>query len=240
MSNLVSASLQHLRQYLPDFCQLCGLGSATAVCTDCLRELPRPPAHGCQHCASALAAANAPCPQCTQYAFHFDQSLAPFAYRFAADMLIQRLKYQKRTGLAPWLAAHMHAHLLASGVRCENGLILPMPMHPKRLRERGFNHAVLLAQALARLLRLPMARNCLRRVRDTPPQVSLSGAARWRNVRNAFACEQRLDGRTVLLVDDVMSTGASLDAVARVLKAQGAARVINLLAARALPDGRTS
>ena len=111
-----------------------------------------------------------------------------------------------------------------------------MPLHPARLRERGFNQAVELARPLARRLGVPLAAALCRRLRDTPAQASLDRAARRRNVRGAFACDGDLSGRHVAVVDDVLTSGATIDALARALKKAGAARVSAWVAARAPRD----
>jgi predicted amidophosphoribosyltransferase len=110
--------------------------------------------------------------------------------------------------------------------------VVPMPLHRTRLAERGFNQSLEIARHVARRLALPVDADAARRVLATTPQVDLPLDARARNVRGAFACEHRLDGLNIAVVDDVMTSGASLDELAATLKAAGAARVVNWVAAR--------
>jgi ComF family protein len=157
--------------------------------------------------------------------------VAAFRYEFPVDALIQRLKYGSQTVIAGYLA-----DVLADAVAGEAGpdLILPMPLHPLRLRERGFNQAVLLARQLSQRLGIALDSTACRRVRDTRPQVDLPLGERRRNIRHAFACNADLGGRRVVLVDDVMTSGASLDELARVVVQAGAAEVSVWVVARAL------
>jgi ComF family protein len=112
-----------------------------------------------------------------------------------------------------------------------------MPLHPRRLRERGFNHAAEIARTVARRLQLPLDAASCRRVRDTPPQQGLRHDARRRNVRGAFTCNGDVSGLHIALVDDVMTTGTSLDELAAVLKRAGAREVSCWVAARTPPPG---
>jgi ComF family protein len=115
-------------------------------------------------------------------------------------------------------------------------LLLPMPLHPQRLQERGFNQAAEIARHLGRRLAIPCDNNACRRIRPTPPQAGLSLRERLRNLRGAFDCSHDLSGRSVALVDDVMTTGASLNALAGAVKQAGAERVDCWVIARARRD----
>ncbi len=168
------------------------------------------------------------CGRCQQRPPAFDATRAVFDYRFPVDTLVQALKYRRRLTLAGFFAEA----LVAAGVPARADFILPMPLHPRRLGERGFNQAVEIARPLARATGLRLELAHVRRIRDTPKQESLTREERIRNLRGAFACEAALGGATVLVVDDVMTSGASLDELARCLKRQGAARVENLVVAR--------
>ncbi len=115
-------------------------------------------------------------------------------------------------------------------------LIIPLPLAPARLSERGFNQALELARPIAARRRIALGVRAVRRIRNTPPQVQLPWKERARNIQGAFVCDVSLKGLRVAVVDDVMTTGASLDEMARVLKGAGAAHVANWVVARTLPQ----
>lgn len=138
------------------------------------------------------------------------------------------IEFRRRLASAEFFAGAMLA-----GERPDGALIVPVPLSRERLRERGFNQALEIARPLARALGLPLDATSLARTRETPPQSRLPWRTRRGNVRHAFACSRDLSGTAVIVVDDVMTSGATLDAVARVLKDHGAARVVNWVAARA-------
>jgi ComF family protein len=140
------------------------------------------------------------------------------------DSVIHRLKYEGYFALAEPLGALMAAHW-PSWLHSID-LLAPIPLHPKRERERGFNQSALLARSLARTRQLPVGEGLLRRTRYTTPQIELGPAERAENVRDAFAAASgKLQGRHVLLVDDVFTTGATMAAAAEALLAAGARAV---------------
>ena len=152
------------------------------------------------------------------------------AYSGQLRTAIQRFKYRGRTDLARPLA-RLLADTWAAG-RGAAGVVVPVPQHPARTRQRGSTPATLLARALATQVGLPCADQALTRVRDTPPQVGLSARARWLNVQDAFGPgpdSALLQGQMVLLVDDVKTTGATLCASATACHAAGALRVVGLV-----------
>lgn len=148
-------------------------------------------------------------------------------YEFPCDRLVQALKYRARLALAPFFGGKLALlPLLAVD------LVVPMPLHPGRLAQRGFNQSVEIARSLAKHVRL--APRGIRRIKDTTAQTELPYEERARNVRGAFACDLDLTGQSIAVVDDVMTTGATLNELARVLKRAGAARIENLVVARAV------
>ena len=172
------------------------------------------------------------CGACLREPPGFDATLACYAYDFPVDRLIQSLKYGGTLAVAAWLG-----QALAGGPPPDAELILALPLHPRRLRERGFNQATEIARELARRLRLPLAHGLVERATDTVPQAGLPWAQRRRNVRGSFLCRADLSRKRIAVVDDVMTTGATLNELAGALKRAGAARVTNLVAARTLPYG---
>jgi len=162
----------------------------------------------------------------------FDEAIARFEYRFPLDRLVQRFKYGGDLAIGRWLAERL-AERVREAARPD--LLAVPPLGPARLRERGFNQALEIARTVGRRLGVPVDARAVARRRDTPPQASLDRRARVANLRGAFACGADVRGRHVAIVDDVLTTGATADAIARVLKAAGAERVSAWAVARA-PD----
>jgi ComF family protein len=214
---------------LPQDCLLCGAASGDAlICRDCRDELPALPAEHCPVCALPTPGA-AICGRCLKRPPHFDGTVAPFAYIFPVDRMIQALKYGHRLAIVPFFG-----QALSATARLEADLIVPLPLHPMRLRERGFNQALEIARNVARAWRRPLDYRSCERSHNSPPQASLPWKQRQRNVRGAFLCHGDFTGKHVVAVDDVITSGATLDEFARTLKKAGAARVTNLVVARTL------
>jgi len=209
-------------------CLLCQATSGERpLCATCERELPSF-ASACPRCALA-SAGNAECGACIAAPPHYDASCAAFVYAYPVDALIQALKYGGQLALAGLFARRLYQRIENTA---DVDLIVPMPLHPARLAGRGFNQAAEIAKALSRLSGITVDARLARRVRDTAPQTALPLRERAANMRRAFACERDLTGLRVAVVDDVMTTGATLDEFARTLKRSGAARVENWVVAR--------
>ncbi|QXI17415.1 ComF family protein [Pseudomonas hamedanensis] len=198
------------------------------MCVACESELPWLGNH-CQSCALPLAAEGMTCGACLLEPPAFEQVAAPWVYGFPVDSLITRFKHN-----AKWPFGHLLADVLGQYLqhRFDEGLprpdgLLPVPLARKRLRQRGFNQAAMLARWLSVSLDLPYEEQILRRIVDTDAQQDLDAKARQRNLRNAFALAPDADvkGRHWALVDDVLTTGATAQALARLLMDAGAARV---------------
>jgi ComF family protein len=147
------------------------------------------------------------------------------------------LKYQQVTPLAKWFASSLRETFDANSEMCRADVVVPVPTHELRLRERGYNQAELMAKPLARSLGLPCRSYLLVRTNPRPDKLRLTLRERWRSVRGAYTIRQglRVDNLRVLLVDDVLTTGATLDACSRALRKAGAAKVVALTVARAIP-----
>jgi ComF family protein len=169
------------------------------------------------------------CGECLDRRPYYDSVMAPFAYAFPIDVLVKAYKYGGNLHLAPVLA-----NLLAPEITEMPDMVVAMPLSDARQRERGFNQAHELARHLAARIAVPLLAHACRKVTNTPPQASLPWAERAGNVRGAFVCDATLTGRHVAVVDDVMTTGATLNELARTLKRAGAARVTAWVVARAL------
>lgn len=203
------------------------------MCKHCSADLPRLPDERCPVCALP-SPGRAVCGECLAHPRHFDATHAAWRYGFPADRLVQALKYERRLASADFLAGALLE--LPLHMESPSDMILPVPLSPRRLAERGFNQAVELARPLARRLGAPLELAAVRRHRDTTPQATLPWKERAKNIRHAFECDIDLGGKTVWVVDDVMTTGATLDELARTLKRHGAARVVNVVATRAVKD----
>jgi len=221
----------------PDACLLCS-APGTTLCAACRRDaIACGP--GCRLCAAPLPAASrgVVCGRCLRHRPAFDATVAAALFRPPYDQLVRGLKYGAQLHHAPTLAALLARRVRGcSGERGIADVLLPVPLSRERLAQRGFNQSIEIARPLARALGLPLDTTTVLRLHDTAPQASLRFEARRTNMRGAFVIalgrEDGLRGRRVALVDDVMTTGATLDALARVVKRAGAAQVVNLVAAR--------
>ncbi len=193
------------------WCPRCGLPFRSPV------ALAHSPGHHCAACRERLP--------------YFDVARAATAYDGVAATALQLFKYQRKRALARPLAALLDPLLPAWG---DVDGVAPVPLHAERLREREFNQALALAQAVCRTRRWPLWWDLLERTRATPAQVGLDAVERRRNVAKAFAVRrpERVDGKRVLLLDDVLTTGSTVNECARTLKRAGAASVAVLTIAR--------
>jgi ComF family protein len=227
-------ALEAARRALPQRCELCAATSGSELlCQGCQRSLPRlGPA--CPVCALPTTG-NKTCGHCLAHPPPFDATLAAFIYAFPVDRLLHAFKYHGRLALAEWGAGAILAARGRRGAEALPDRLLALPLARERQRERGYNQAFEIARAVARRLRVPLLRKGADRVRAAPPQTALPWSERGRNVRGAFACEVDLSGLKVAVIDDVMTTGASLAEFARTLREAGAASVENWVVARTLP-----
>lgn len=218
------------RRLLPQPCLLCGARSRDGLCDSCDESLPRLPS-ACPVCALPSPAGEI-CGACLKRPPAFVAATAAFVYAFPVDALVQRLKYGADLSIARLLGDALADR---TAERPRPDLLVPMPLSPARLRERGFNQALEIARVVARRLALPLAPHACRRVRDTPPQAGLPWKERARNVRGAFVGEPSLvAGKRIAVVDDVATTGATLDELSGALGRCGAARVEAWMVARTL------
>lgn len=211
-------------------CLLCSESAdeATPICTDCETELPWLGDH-CQTCALPLPASGLTCGQCLHEPPPFQRVIAPWVYGFPVDALITRFKHSAKWPygrLLGELLAQFLQHRFDEGLACPDALV-PVPLAVKRLRQRGFNQAVMLARWLGDSLGIASDEHLLKRVQDTSAQQELKAEARKKNLRHAFALMPgaQVVGRHLALVDDVLTTGATAQALARLLMEAGAARV---------------
>lgn len=232
---LGEAAARIARRLFGGTCFLCrGAAQGGLLCAECDADLPRLADPRCPRCALA-SPGGALCGVCLARPPSFDATFAALEYRFPADVLVQALKFHGELALAPFLGEI----LVAAVPRHERiDFIVPVPLSAQRLRERGYNQALELARPLARATGVPLAPGLCERIRDTPVQSGLALAQRLRNVAGAFRCPRLLAGASVAVLDDVMTTGATLEALAAALKEAGAARVVNWVLARTEPPHR--
>ena len=200
-------------------------------CAACDAAMPYLDAPHCPVCALPTPTGEV-CGSCLKQPPLFEQTTAVFGYTFPVDKLIQGMKYGEQLA-----SAHAFAEKLAQRTD-KNDLpdyVIAMPLHPAKLRDRGFNQSVLIAATIARELKLRLLLSACRRVRDTPPQSALPWKERKKNMRDAFCCDADLTGKSVALVDDVLTTGASLNALAEALLKRGAGKISAWVIARTLP-----
>jgi len=212
-------------------CFLCRGAATDVLCAQCDAELPRLPAALCPRCALPSPRGEL-CGRCLSSAPSYDATVAALAYDFPADALVHAFKFRGELALADTLARALLARPPPAAER-----IVPVPLSAARLRQRGYNQALELARRLARATGMPLDFTACERQKDAAPQSELPLAERVKNVRGAFRCTGDVRGRTIAVVDDVMTTGATLDELAATLKAAGAARVVNWVVARTLPPG---
>lgn len=246
MSNFLAGALDSVRRRaivaarnaLPQRCELCAAASASElVCAACARELPRLGA-ACPVCALPTAGGEV-CGHCLSHPPAFAATLAAFVYAFPVDRLIHAFKYQGRLALAEWCAGAILAERERAGASRRPDLLIALPLARERQRERGYNQASEIARVVSARSGIVLARSGTSRVRATPPQAALPWSERAKNVRGTFVCDIDLAGAAVAVIDDVMTTGASLAEFAKVLRSAGAARVENWVVARTLPPRDT-
>ena len=214
---------------LPLKCLGCGR-EGDLICPSCRQSLPRIRLPLCQRCGATVSEGNL-CHSCINYPLTIDGIRSVFLFQSTVRQAILQLKYRHLKTIAAPLGQLLAEHLSSHPLKGE--MLVPVPLHPKRLRERGYNQASLLAKELGQRAGLPVIEGPLVRVRDTVSQAKTASAIeRRRNVKDAFVCHVGLEGKQVLLIDDVCTTGATLDACATALKAAGAGSVWGLTVAR--------
>ncbi len=230
MSNQKSLWHRVLSRVLPQSCLLCEATSgAHALCPACAADLPLLDALHCAVCATPSPGGQT-CGRCLKQAPHFDSTAAHYRYAFPLDKLMHSYKYGHQLAVSRLFEEALAAPI--TGIDA----IIAVPASPLHLRNRGFNPALELAKPLAKHAKIPLLLNAGTRPFDSPAQASLPWKERQANIKNAFACHADLSGKRILVIDDVMTTGATLNEFARTLKRHGAVYVANRVVARALKD----
>lgn len=209
---------------LPPRCGGCGaiVEDIDSFCTDCWRKLEFLQG-GCTRCGLPLKGTEAEtCGACLAQPPRLDRIRAAVAYDDISRSIALRLKYGRKTALARTMSRYMRPLF---GELPRDTLLVPVPLHRRRLWSRGFNQSAIVARDLSRRTGLPVAVGALKRTRATPPLKGVGMRQRRRTVAGAFRSTMQLHGRTVILIDDVLTTGSTANACARVLKRAGAERV---------------
>src|SRR6266513_501064 len=224
----------------PSVCTICGrsVGAGEYLCDQCEAKTVRIVAPFCQKCSEPFEGAITSaftCANCAHRTIYFDAAVAAYRGRGIVRQIIHDFKYGRQIHLrhlvARWLCAAFDDERLRGR---EFDIIVPVPLHPTRQRERGFNQASLLAELLTAQISIP-CKPLLKRVRYTTTQTALDRAERMENLHNAFRLRRNANvrGLRVLLIDDVLTTGSTLSECARILKRSGAISVYAATAARA-------
>lgn len=222
--------------WLPPTCLLCNSPGHNRwdICYDCYTELPWL-RRACLQCAITLpedSPLDIPCGECQQRPPAFDQTSAVFKHEQAIRYLITHLKFNAQFKHARLLGLLLAEALAQAPARPE--AIIPMPLHPKRFQERGFNQSIEIAHTVAKQLQLPLYLNYCVRHRNTPHQTNLTRTERLKNMHNSFSVRKPIPAQHVAILDDVMTTGSTLNELAVVLKNAGVQRVEAWVCARAV------
>mgnify|MGYP000111261826 CR=1 FL=1 len=233
---MVNNWLNIIQHYLlPPTCILCGNAGFDYqdICQGCFNDLNRN-IHCCYRCAESFETANiAPqlCGHCISLTPAFDETYAPFNYQSSIRHLITTLKFNRQYKNARLLAMLLANHLKKTAEMPE--VIIPVPLHKQRYQQRGFNQTFEIAKTLSTQLHIPVnTKSCIRH-RDTPHQIALPAKQRHKNIKNAFKIRQPIKAQHVAILDDVMTTGSTVNELARVLKKSGVSRVDIWVCARA-------
>lgn len=228
---------------IPSSCALCGMSGDSSLCDGCRTQFFSDRPYRCAQCGLRLAyATGSPlqrCGECVKAKRNFDATIVATDYVAPVDHMVLALKFGSRLALAP-----LFGHMLRDAILREPRFSLPtllmaVPLSEKRLAERGFNQALEIAKPLARAIAVPLAPTLTERTRDTLMQAQLPTAERHKNICNAFVVSgeniEAVRGQHIGVIDDVMTTGETLNEIAATLKRNGAARVTNLVFARTPP-----
>jgi ComF family protein len=243
---LTAASDALVSVIFPAGCRICNElltdSRRVPICKDCFSSFATVPTAACEICGRPLPGLErkdpAPglCPACQDRTYAFDCARSFAIYQGPLVQAILLLKFEQIEPLGAWFAERLAQLVQSKADRFAADVVVPVPLHRQRERERGYNQAALLSRPLAKRLRLPHKALLLMRTRARPDKRILSLEERWESVRGAFATRpgSQVDNLRVLLVDDVLTTGATLDACARALREAGAKSVVGLTVARAL------
>lgn len=219
-----------LDSFFPRRCVGCGK-VGDLLCAECVAKLPRLVQPLCPRCGRPQASGIV-CPSCRQRQIDIDGIRSVFKFDEVIRKAIHELKYRNLKAISPCLAELLADYLTRNPLPGE--ALVAVPLHPRRLRERGYNQSTLLAEDLGGRVGLPVIEGCLIRVKQAQPQVRAADVEeRRRNVADAFACcDDKVSGKQIIIIDDVCTSGATLESCAAALKRRGATSVWGLTLAR--------
>lgn len=225
---------RQLDRFFPFYCQMCGekADARVEICQSCKEGLPWI-LNECAQCSRPLVRAEDTfCGHCIAHPPVYQKAIVMFRYEGVVRQTIVRMKFHRSTASIRLLAGLMAEHL--RHIDLESPLILPVPLHGKRMRQRGYNQSAEIAKELSSLLSWSVNLDLLAKSRHTLPQTGLSGALRRKNVKGAFEVKGNLSGQSVLLIDDVVTTDSTISECAAALLKAGAGQVFVCAVARSL------
>jgi len=220
----------NLSEIIPRHCLFCLQKTQNAfdLCAACIADLSINN-HCCQRCALPLEHDSGQmiymCGHCLSHRYYYDQVISPFGYVDDMAYLIKKLKYHQKIHYADLLAKLFIAQVKTMHNFQLPQIIMPIPMHQQRLKHRGYNQALELARIFSSYYQLPLNFSALIRSRYTHFQAEMSGSKRQQNVKNAFIIKKEIQYTHIALIDDVMTTGSTVNEVAKVLKQVGVKKV---------------
>lgn len=232
-----SLLLSLFKQFFPPACPLCGQtlpsGYDDPFCITCLNGFKSiPPAH-CFHCSLPFTGASRSshlCGRCTKQLPAYAKVFAVGLYEGSLRQAIHQFKFNSKVGLDQSLGILLEQAVAAD---LNIDLVIPVPLHRKRLQQRSYNQALLLAREFSKIRRLPLSQDLLLKLEETEPQQNLSAKKRFENLQGVFSLHNSIYGKTILLIDDVMTTGATVDACSQILLRGGAVLVYVAVIGRA-------
>lgn len=214
-------------------CQASATSNDYALCEACLDTLPYTDNNCCAQCATPIPVStngkNNICGHCLKQPPYFDATYALMRYQFPLDKLLQHYKYNEALYLSQAFGRLMTEQLYLTNI----DVIVPMPLHINRLKARGFNQSSEIAKVMSKLTNIPLDLAGCEKVKDRPPQASMAYKDRIKNMKKAFVCTKSYTDLHVAIVDDVMTTGATLNELSKMLKQAGAAHISCYVLARA-------
>jgi len=229
-------SLAH-QLIFPSQCQLCGEPALLnlPLCNLCLKKVQEIGALRCEVCGKAFTGeVNRLCGSCIKEKPKFDQARAWAKFEEPMVQIIHQFKYQRGFYFANWMIDSLFKLYLQEFSSQKFDLLIPIPLHWKRLLQRGYNQTLILAQPLSKKLKIPLSTTILQKTRNTHPQVRLSSAQRKENLKKSFQLKkpESVEGKNILLIDDVITSGATANEAGKILKQAGANKVCILALAR--------